>query len=326
MVSLFKDRSPAAIFWLFILSIIVHSHFLAYPITVYATEADGLLSAFINKYVALVSPAFIVLTYHAIIILQSLRLNHLLNDLRMYSRVNYLPAMVYILLTGLFTEWGSITPALIDNTMVIWMFAKLVRLYNSPNPKTLLFNIGLLIGISTILYHPSALLLPAAFFALMILRTFLIAEWLVLVMGVLCPFYFLISYLYLTDRLKTIKNYLPAWQLNLPYAHISIVFFITITAIILILFISFYYWQQENRRLLIQIRKNWIVLLVILLVMLPLPFVNKNAGIESLLLCIVPASPIIARGFLAPKKNLLPALMFWALIILAILQNWQIVK
>lgn len=326
MVSLFKDRSPATIIWLLILSIIVHSHFFGHTVPLQTPVPDGLLSAFLNKYIALSSPSFIVFAYHAVVILQSLRLNHLLTDNRMYSRVNYLPAMVYILLTGLFTEWSTLTPALIANSMVIWLFAKAVGLYNSPNPKTLLFNIGLLTGISIILYHPAALLLPVAFFALMILRPFVITEWLVLVMGVISPFYFLVSYLYLTDRIRSIKHYIPDWQFNLPHVTLSIVFFITIALIILIFFIGMYYWQQENRRLVIQVRKNWAVLLVMLIVLLPLPFINKNAGIESLLLCIVPASPIIAKGFLAPKKNALPALMFWALIILGVLKNWQITR
>jgi hypothetical protein len=326
VVSLFKDRSPATIIWLFILSIIVHSHFFVYFPTIHTTESNGPLSIFINKYLVLLSPAFIVFTYHALVILQSLRLNHLFTDHRMFSRVTYLPAMVYILLTGLFTEWSSLTPALIGNTFVIWLFAKIAHLNNSPDPKTLLFNIGLLISVSALLYQPMALLLPAAFFALMILRPFIITQWLVLLLGVIAPFYFLVCFLYLKDALASIKNYVPVWKLNLPQVHVSIVFFITIAIIIFILLAGLYYWQQENRRLLIQIRNNWVVLLVMLLVMLPLPFINKNAGIESLILCIVPATPIISRGFFAPKKNTLPALMFWALLIVGILKNWLIVK
>lgn len=326
MVSLFKDRSPATIIWLILLSIIVHSHFIVYTPTILMTEADGLLSVFLKKYTILFTPALIVFTYHTIIILQSLRLNHLFTDHRMYSRANYFPAMTYILLTGLFTQWSSITPALISNTFIIWIFAEIVRLYNSPKPKTLLYNIGLLVGIATILYHPLSLLLLATLFALMILRPFLLTEWLVLILGVISPFYFLVCYLFLKDKFLLIVNFIPVLQLNIPHIQISVVFFITIAIIIFSLFIGLYYWQQENRRLLIQVRNNWIVLLVMLFITLPMPFTAYNFEIESLILCIVPASPIIAKGFLAPKKNLLPSLMFWALIIIGILKNWLLIK
>lgn len=326
MVALFKDRSPVTIFWLFILSIIVHSYFFVYPPNITATASEGLLAVLINKYISPLSPAFITFIYYAVILLQALRVNHLFTDHRMYSRVNYFPAMVYILLTGLFMEWSSLTPALLANFLVIWFFAKIVQLYNSPNPKTLLFNIGLLTGISTILYHPLAMLLPVAFFALMILRPFNVTEGVVLIMGVIAPFYFLASYLYLTDNFHTIKNYVPSWQFHLLNIPASTVFFITIGIIIFVVFIALYFWQQENRRLLIQVRNNWVVLLVMLLVMLPIPFINKNAGLESLLLCIVPASPIIAKGFLGPRKITLPFIMFLALIVLGILKNWHIIK
>jgi len=324
VVALFKERSPAAIFWLIMLSIVVHSHFFVIGPVADAKNADGLLSTFLNNYAVQLAPGFIVFIYHAFVILQALRLNHLFTDYRMYSKVNYLPAMVYILLTGAFTEWSNLTSPLITNTILIWFFAKTVKLYNSPNPKTLLFNIGLLTGVSVLLYHPSALLIPVAFFALLVLRPFIITELVILLMGIIFPFYLLASYLYLTDRLLSMIHYIPLLQPDLPDLQNRIMFFATVAIIILTLLIGLYYWQQENRRLLIQVRKNWIVLLAMFFVLLPLPFINKNAGIESLILCIVPASPLIAKGFLAPKKNTLPALIFWGLICLAIVKNWQL--
>ena len=326
MVALFKDRSPATIIWLFILSIVVHSHFLVAAPFVLANENNGLLPTFLNNYVAELSPPLLILVYLMIVLLDALRLNYLFTDHRMYTRVNYLPAMVYILLTGVFKEWSSITPALFNNILVIWLFAKTIRFYNTPDPKTLIFNTGLLIGVSILLYQPSALLILVALFALMVLRPFVITEWLVLLMGVICPYYFLAAYLYLTDSFSSIANYIPDWSINLPVVHISLTFFVTIGVLIIILLLGLIYSRQENRRLLIQIRKNWVVLLSMVFILLPMPFINKNAGIESLLLWIVPASPFMARAFLAPKRNTLPALLFWVLIALAILKNWEIVK
>jgi hypothetical protein len=50
-----------------------------------------------------------------------------------------------------------------------------------------------------------------------------------------------------------------------------------------------------------------------------------DAGIDSLLLWIVPASPFIAKGFLAPKTNTLPNIMFWALIVLGLVKTWGLI-
>lgn len=325
MVALFKDRSPATVFWLFMLSFVVHSQFIFDFPSIANTPNDGLLSVFLVKYVAGLSPAIIIFIYHALVIIQALRLNYLFSDNRMYSKPNFLAAMVYILLTGIFKEWSDLTPALIENILVIWLFTKIVRLYNNPTPKTLLFNIGLLTGVSIILYHPSALLILVAFFALMIVRPFIITEWFVLLMGVIFPYYFLASYLYLTDRLGSILQYIPKWGLNIPHTVISPAFFATVGLIVIILITGMFYSQQESRRLLIQVRKNWIVLSVMLIVMLPIPFINMAAGIDSLLLWIVPASPYMAKAFLGPKKNTFPNFMFWSLLAIALLKNWNVV-
>jgi len=323
VVALFKDRSPATILWLFLLSVFVHSHFIFSPPKVAAFEQDGIISIVLNKYAFFLNPLVNTFLYHALVLVQALRLNYLFTDNRMFSKANYLTAMVFILLTGIFPEWSYLTPALIANIMIIWFFAKTVKLYNSPDPKTLIFNIGLIIGATILLYHPATLLILVAFFALLIVRPLLITEWVVLIMGILSPFYFLFSYLYLTDRIhNNWTKYLPQWQLNLPDLQPTVLFFITVGVLIVILLIGIFYFQSENRRLLIQVRKNWIVLQLMVLVMFPIPFISRNAGMDTFLLLIVPLSPFMAKGFLTPKKETLPNIMFWSLIILVVLNNW----
>ncbi|HEX8279191.1 MAG TPA: hypothetical protein VF540_10875, partial [Segetibacter sp.] len=84
MVALFKDRSPATILWLFILSIVVHSHFFVnYPV-VQPAQDDGLLSVILNNYKAAFSNGAAIFIYHVIVLLQALRLNHLFTGYRMY--------------------------------------------------------------------------------------------------------------------------------------------------------------------------------------------------------------------------------------------------
>jgi len=87
-----------------------------------------------------------------------------------------------------------------------------------------------------------------------------------------------------------------------------------------------FFWNAGSRRMLIHVRKNWNVLMVMLIVMVPVPFISKNAGLDSLLLWIIPVSPFIANAFLAPKRPLLPAVMYWLLFVLGIVNTWQLLK
>ncbi len=326
MFATFKERSPVVIAWLFVLSVAVHSRFFVVPPTVYSTEEDGLISLFLSRSVAGLHPTLIIFLYHFLVLGQAIRLNFLFNDQRMFSKSNYLTAMVYILLTGVFSEWTNITPALVINLFVIWLFAMTTRMYNTPNPKTLLFNIGLIIGLCIILYHPSTLLVLVAMFALLIVRPFSFTEWLVLLMGVVAPFYFLFTFLYLTDRVQRLQRYIPDWELNLPDVNSRVMFTISLAIILIMLVVGIFFWQTVSRRMLIHVRKNWNVLMVMLIVMLPLPFISKNAGLDSLLLWIIPVSPFIAKGFLLAKKRPLPTLMFWILFALGIVNTWQLLK
>lgn len=326
MFASFKDRSPLTIIWLIFLSLVVHSRFIIDPPVVAAAEDDGLISVFLNQYVAGLHPGFLMLLYHTLVIVQALRITFLFNGQRMYSKPTFFPAMTFILLTGLFTEWGNITPALVINLMVIWIFALTTRMYGTQQPKALLFNIGLITGICIILYHPTALLIFVGMFALMIVRPFNVTEWIVLLMGVVAPFYFLFSYLYLVDKLGRIEEYLPEWQLNLPVIESWPQFFITIGVVIVMLIVGVYYWQLASRRMLIHIRKNWGVLVAMMLVLMMLPFVSKNAALDSLLLWIVPVSPFIAEAFIEAKRRTLPNLLFWILLLLGLVNTWQVIK
>ena len=326
MVALFKDRSSANIIWLIVLCIVVHSHFSLFPPQVIAHSNDGLISVYLKKYLTGLHIGAIIFIYFLLILSQAFHLNFLFNDQRMFSRSNYLTAMSYILITAVFKEWNQLMPALFANSVLIWLYSKIIKLYNNPNPKSLLFNIGLIIGACILLYHPTALLIVVAMFALLVVRPFNITELLVMFMGVLAPFYFLGVYLFLTDNFTHLSRYLPTWQLNLPDVENPLYFFVSIGLIILFLFIGIYQWQDKNRRMLIHIRKNWGVLIAMLFVMLPLPFINQNASLESLLMWAIPVSPFLANGFLGPKSNTFPNIMFWLLIVISVFNNWPFLK
>jgi hypothetical protein len=326
LVSFFKDRSAAAAIWVLLLSLAVHFHFFINPPQVLAGEADGLISLVLAKYLVGEHEVVIILLYHFLVVTQALRLNYLFNDHRMFAKPSFLTAMAYVLLTAVLKEWNHLTPALVANSLVIWLYAKTVRLYNNPNPKTLLFNIGLVIGLAVLLYHPTTLLVIVALFALLVVRPFSLPEILVMFMGIATPFYFLGAYLFLTDQFHTFLKFLPLLEFNLPRIEVPIMFFISLAVIISVLIIGIVNWQDKNRRMVIQIRKNWGVLVVMLWVMLPLPFINDSANWETLLLWCIPASPFVSYAFSETKKDTFPNIIFWTFIVLAVINNWNIIN
>lgn len=326
MVSFFKDRSAANIVWVILLSLSVHAHFFIDPPEVVIGVKDGLISVGFSRFLAGLNPVILIFLYHLLVISQALRLNYLFNDQRMFVRSNFLTAMAYVLVTAVFKEWNDLTPALVANSLIIWLFAKTMRLYNNPNPKTLLFNIGLIIGLSVLLYHPTALLVLVALFAVLVVRPFSIPELVVMFMGVAAPFYFLGAYLFLTDQFIELSRFMPAFWLNLPKVDSLPLFLVSLAIIIVVLLIGVFNWQNKNRRMVIQIRKNWAVLVVMLLVMIPLPFINKGSGIDTILLWAVPVSPFAAHAFLSDRKDTFANIIFWVLVALIAVNNWGLIS
>lgn len=307
------------------LSIAVHVHFFVDAPPVIFNDHDGVFSLFLKNYIRGLSPTLLFILYQAVVLVQAIRLNLVLSDLRMYQNTNYTSAMAYVLLSGMLAQWCSISPALIANFLLIWLFIKLSRLYNHPSPKTLLFNTGLIVGLSVVGYHPTAILILVVLFALAVVRPFNLAEWVILLMGILVPYYFLAAALFLKDELHTFQSYLPYLRWNLPAAKWDAPLIVSLSVLVLMLLAGLYCWQVSNKRMVIQIRKNWGVMVVMLLILLPIPFIFLNAGIESAFMSLVPLGAFAGNAFSYPRRLILPNILFWLAAAVIGYYNWWLI-
>lgn len=326
MVFLFRDKSIINILFVLLLCLLVHAHGFFLPITVVSNEKTGLLGIFLQQYLKPWIGASGFWLYILIVMIQALRLNFLLSEQKMFPQSNYTVAMTFVLLTGLFPAWSVISPALLANFLLIWIYIKVSRLYNNPAPKTLLFNIGLLVAIMVLCYHPTALVVPVVLFALGIMRPFKLQEWFTLLLGIALPYYFLASGLYLTNQLPEMGAWLPDWEIPRQLTPLKQAEWIGLSSLLIPFFIGLFFWQQFNSRLVIQMRKNWSSLLVMTLILAFAPIVFNYAGFEAALLCLVPIVPFVSAIFSFPRRLIFPNLIFWLLLVAVMYNNWQIVK
>ncbi len=328
MVFLFRDRSVVNVLLVLLLSVGVHIH-PPIPVQVVATITDyhnGLFSYFLANYIYSLPVAVQIVLFHALIVTQALRINMVTQDLRMFAAVNYVPAMTYVLLTGLLMQSDIITETLVSNSLTLWIFIKLSRLYNNPDPKTLLFNIGIIAGISILLFHPFSILIMVVLFALAVVRPFRIAEWLVLLMGILLPYYFVFIGLFLKNKFALAPTFLPTISFGSPLHSLDKLYLINIGFVAFALLVGLYQLQLHVGRLVIQIRKNWGVMMVLLFTLLVSPFIFSSLGPQMLLMGLLPVTAAISNGYSNPKNLLLPNFLFWTALGLIIINNWHLVK
>jgi hypothetical protein len=311
MVFLFRDRSDLNVLFLVLLSVAVHFHFYWEAPIVIANPTDGFLAYLLFNYIKPLPSLALIVIFHLIVIVQALRLNILVSRFKMFQQVSYLPAFTFVILTALFPFWDAISSGLIANAFIIWILVKLNRLYDQTQPKTLEFNIGMIVGVSILLYEPIAILIPVVIFALTIIRPFRLTEWLVLIMGIVLPFYFIFTYVFLTDSASAFTAFLPKLDWKNPLTSLEAKSIIALSFIGLQLLIGLYFWQEQQNRFIIQVRKYWGVMLLTLVVTFFQPIIFSSQALYDSAIVIAPLASFISFSYAGPKQLMIPNVLFW---------------
>lgn len=235
---------------------------------------------------------------------------------------NYLAAMSYLLITSLFVEWSVLSAPLIINTLLIWVLSKLCNLYNNPNAKTSLFNIGMITGMASLFYFPSIAFSLLIIVGIVITRPFKLPEWVIAFLGILTPYYFLAAWIVLTNRWKDYR--FPGVAVTFPkfiettWAYIAIIFVLFTIAI------GIGFIQNNMRRLVVQSRKSWSLIYLYLLVAIFVPFLNAAHSFDYWILTAVPSAAFAAGAFLFPERKWFGFFIHWSLVALTIVSGYFI--
>ena len=327
VTGVFKSNNPYNTFLLLVYGLLLKLPMFVNPVVPLPGPTDGFLfkgllfnMAGVGKNLPLIYPFITFL----LLFTQAITFNGLVNDQRLMQRSNYLTAMGYLLITSLFAEWNQLSAPLIINSMLIWIWLRMSKLHNDHHPKTSLFNIGIAIGLCSFFYFPSISFAALIVFGLLITRAFILAEWVMALLGIIAPYYFLAAYLFLTDQLRSYQ--FPGVAVTLPQFVQSRW---ALAAIVLVLFtcaIGIYFIQQNIRRQLVHARKSWSLIFLYLIIALFIPFINASHSFVYWILCAVPIAVISAAGFLYPSKNWFPLVLHWLLVAFVIAFNFQLLR
>ena len=323
MTGTFKTNNSLNNFLLLIYGLLLKLPMFLYPQVPQPQRIDGFLyKRLLGQLSHIGNGAPVIYSVIAFILLygQAISFNKLVNDQRIMQRPHYLTGMSYLLITSLFMEWNVLSSPLIINSLLIWVWSKMSGLYSDPRPKTALFNIGIAIGICTFFYFPSLAFAALIIFGLAITRPFKLAEWLIALLGIITPYYFLLAVVFLTDKWKGYT--FPGFAVTTPVFHQSQWAYAAIMIVLLSSIIGIFYIQQNFRRQLIQARKSWNLTFLYLLVAVFVPFVNATHTFEYWILCAVPVSAFVAATFLYPAKTWVPTLIHWLMVAFVIVISY----
>lgn len=325
MVGTFKNNYSSNLLLLIGYALVLKSGLFLHPAAPLLTPEDGLLyRSWVAAMERLSLPSWVyaLLTF-LFLLIQALLFNRICNDQKFFSRPNYLWAMSFLLLTSLVPAWNRFSAVLLLNFLLIWLFYRLITLNDQRDPMTRIYNAGLLVGAAVFLSKPALLFMLLLLLALFLFRPFQIREWLLALLGLATPFYFLGVYSFLND--EGIGPPLFSWlQLHRPVLSGSLLYNLSFLQILLVFIVGGFIMQGNLNKMLIQARKNWTLLILYLITSALSAFFYQGPGRESWLLSAIPLAGFHAAAFYFPEKKFFPLFLHWAMFGYALLVNFWV--
>jgi hypothetical protein len=328
VVGIFRNYNPFGIIFLFFYGLILRFASFIDPHIPIAQETDGFLYHGLLRGlsgIGKVTPVIYPILAYTLIFIQAMTLNSLVNNHKLLPKSSFLPAMSYLLITALFPEWWQFSSTLLVNSLLVWVWARMSGLYNNNRAKLVLFNIGMVLGICSFFYFPSIALVVLMIFALIIMRPFNLSEWLVGLLGITTPYYFLFAYLYLTSQWDP-GRFIPSLSLSYPAFLQNVWAWGGMVLLIVPFLISGFYIQGNILKMLIQVRKSWSLLLLYLLTALLVPFINSSSTFEYWILCAPPFAAFHAYTFFHSNKKNFPLILHWIMVIFILALNIAVLR
>jgi hypothetical protein len=325
VLSLFRSYNPYSVIVLFLFAILFKMAILIQPEAVFTATNSQIvwikIAGFLEK---ILGNAPFLITFFALANTfgQAIYLNRIANRHHLFPKTTYLPALGYILITSLLKEWNYLSAALVSNWLILAMLSSLLQLYNAQDARKQIFNIGCFISLMSLLVFPNIIFIALLLLALAILRPFKAAEWMVGLLGILTPFYFLAGLLFLFDALPLLERMI-AVGFSLPKQIREPAITLTGFSVLLVLLVTgMYYLNIFMGRMLIQNKKWWWVIIAGFVISLIAGVFTVARGYNQWMAMLVPATLIISNMWFEERRKWITSLSFYLLLAVVIFVQW----
>ena len=254
-----------------------------------------------------------------IILSTAILISFTINQSELFSKNQYLPALIYVLAMSLINEHHVINPIIIANLFLVLAIYMLFKIYRQIPCKNLIFKSSCLIMIASVFYLPYLLFFPLPWIILSIIRPFETREWLMPIVSLfIVAFYVaLINEIHPSFfKLNNLYNISALESISINYSIIiKFVFWLMIfgcfTSLIMLLKLNI---KSTNR-----FRKLTLLLLSVFLIFIAISFFNYfyyfNLSI-IILLSAIPVSLLLPFTLIHMKRKWLSEIYISSIFIL----------
>lgn len=245
------------------------------------------------------SPLTNVLIALVILIIQALIFNRIINSYGLLGKPTFLPALLYITTGSLLSPFLLLSPTLICNFLILWMIDKFLSVYKRDEVRSVMFDLGMIVALGTLIYFPFISMLPLLWISLIIFRPFNWREWVAVISGYITIFFFLAVFYYWNDSLdKFYQIWLPLATKFPTNLRINLYDSLVLIPVFIILILGFFQLQKNFFRSVVQLRKSFQLLFFMFIIGLLSFYLKQNLVLYHFLLCAPPASALMAYYFL----------------------------
>ena len=301
MIKAFRNYNPINIFWLIMLLVVLRICYLfTAPDKVEFILVESFARALIPvKYEGLISVQLNVLLAAVLVLAQALLLNYIINFYNLLNKPSFLPALMYITVSSLFTPFLTLSPPLICNFLVIWMLFKLLGLYKGTDAKSVAYDLGMIVALGSIFYLPFIYFCLVIWVALIVFRPFDWRDWAASVLGYATIFFFLAVFYYLTDHIHGFFNiWIPLGTRFPNRIIINYYNYLLLIPVIVIIVLGLLRLRGNFFKSYILVRKSFQVLFLMFVIAGLAFYVKSDFRLNHFLLCAIPVAIFFAYYFL----------------------------
>lgn len=239
----------------------------------------------------------------------------------------FLPAFIYILISGLFPQYQLLNPAIFSSIFLMFAIRRIMDAYRVQGTAYCFFDAGILISIGSLFYANLIWFGILIIIGIALLRTGNIKEIALSVTGLFTPYILVFGIYYVSG--KDLKELISLLEYNLFDKQAVYVFTrLTIVAVIyigfcIILSITYLIMVMNSKK--IQARKTFSLLIYVFLISLAIYIFLPSASVETVWLMGIPVSYFLTHYFVFSKKKVVPEILFSLFFVLILLiQIWYL--
>jgi hypothetical protein len=301
MINQFRKLSAVNLFFLAIITIVLRLGILMrLPEKLHFDFMEPFAWMMINKPSEnLFSPLANVFTAAALTFLQAIILNRIVNNYNILGKPTFLPALMYITGSSILMPFLVLNPVIFCNFFILWMIAKFFNIYHKDEARSVMFDLGMIVAVGTLIYFPFIAMMPLLWISLIIFRPFNWREWIAILLGFVTIYFFLAVFYYINDSLdKFYQIWLPLTN-NFPTnIHINIYDYIVLLPVLIIFGLSALSLQQNFFRSFVHVRKSFQILFFMFLLGILSFYLKPEVELYHFLLSLAPGAIFMAYYFL----------------------------